>query len=327
MSRQNKQRKKFNKIVAIIGPTASGKTGLGVKLAYEFNGEIVSADSRQVYRGMDVGTGKDLVEYQIKLKAKGEKLKVINIPYHLIDVVDPWEEFSLAKFQKLAYKAIDNILSRNKLPIVVGGTGLYAQAIVDGYKLPSAVPDKKLRSELEKMNIKELWLKLTKLNPHFANRLSESDKKNKRRLIRYLEIASSGEGGESIFPSTNEEKRYETLILGLTWPKEILAERIYKRLIERLEKEGMIAEVERLHTQGVSWERLVSFGLEYKYIAWYLQEKLDYDQMVEQLFGAIKKFAKRQMTWFRRWERQGAKIHWIKDKKEARRLVKKFLSQ
>lgn len=327
MSRQNKQRKKFNKIVAIIGPTASGKTGLGVKLAYEFNGEIVSADSRQVYRGMDVGTGKDLVEYQIKLKAKGEKLKVINIPYHLIDVVDPWEEFSLAKFQKLAYKAIDNILSRNKLPIVVGGTGLYAQAIVDGYKLPLAAPDKKLRSELKKMNIKELWLKLAKLNPYFANRLSESDKKNKRRLIRYLEIASSGEGEKSIFPSTNEEKRYETLILGLTWPKEILAERIYKRLIERLEKEGMIAEVERLHTQGVSWERLVSFGLEYKYIAWYLQEKLDYDQMVEQLFGAIKKFAKRQMTWFRRWERQGAKIHWIKDKKEARRLVKKFLSQ
>jgi tRNA dimethylallyltransferase len=298
-----------------------------VRLAYEFGGEIVSADSRQVYRGMDIGTGKDLAEYKIKLKTKSGKSKVINIPYHLIDIVDPKEEFNLAQFQKLAYQAIDNILSRGKLPIVVGGTGLYVQAIVDGYKLPAAAPNKKLRSELEKMNTEELWLKLAKLNPNFANRLSESDKKNKRRLIRYLEIASGGEGKKNIFSSTNEERKYKVLILGLTWPKEILAERIYKRLIKRLEEEDMIAEVERLHSQGISWERLVSLGLEYKYIALYLQEKLDYDEMVEQLFRAIKKFAKRQMTWLRRWERQGAKIHWIKDKKEARRLVKKFLNQ
>jgi tRNA dimethylallyltransferase len=322
MSRQDKEIKQSNKIVVIVGTTASGKTGLGVKLAYEFNGEIISADSRQVYRGMNIGTGKDLAEYKIKLKTK-----VVNIPYHLIDVVDPQKKFGLAQFQSLTYEAINNIQQKNKLPIVVGGTGLYVQAIVDGYELPAVKPDEKLRRALEKMDIKKLYLKLVKLNPNFANRLTVSDKKNKRRLIRYIEIVSKKEKEEkNIFPSLNKEKKYRALLLGLTWPREILAERIYKRLIQRLEKENMIGEVEHLHAQGVNWDRLIGFGLEYKYITLYLQEKLDYDQMVERLFGAIKKFAKRQITWLRRWERQGVKIYWIKDEKEARQLVKKFLA-
>ena len=318
------------KIIAIVGTTASGKTGLGVKLAYKFKGEIISADSRQVYKGMDVGTGKDLAEYIIKQEnKKTRKQEIIKIPYHLIDVVEPTEEFNLAKFQKLAYEAIEDIMGRGKLPIIVGGTGLYVQALVDNYKLPEdAKPDKELREKLEELSAQELYEKLLKENPKFAKKLNNSDRNNKRRLIRYLEVVKTRMATNS---STNghkyisERKDYEYLIIGLTWPKEVLHERIYKRLIERLEQEEMIGEVDGLHSRGVSWQRLESFGLEYKYIALYLQEKLDYDEMVEYLHIAIKKFAKRQLTWLRRWERQGAKIHWVGDKSEAKKLADSFL--
>ncbi len=308
-----------NKIIAIVGTNASGKTGLGVKLAAKFNGEIVSADSRQVYQGLDVGTGKDLNEYQV-----GKK----RIFYHLIDVVGPKEDFSLAKYQKLAYQAIDDILARSKLPIIVGGTGLYAQAIIDGYNLSATKPDKKLRQELEKLDVDKLFKKLRELKPDFAEKLNGSDKKNKRRLIRYIEICKTRMTADL---DTNNRgfgeqlKRYNALVIGLTWSRETLHKKIQKRLIDRLEKKDMIREVEDLHKAGVSWQRLEDFGLEYKFIALYLQEKLDYDEMVEQLFIAIKKFAKRQMTWFRRWEKQGIKIYWIKNRGEAEKLVKEFL--
>ena len=326
------QTKNNNKIIVILGPTSSGKTGLAVKLAYKFNGEIVSADSRQVYRGMDVGTGKDLDEYKLevrskKLEVRSDKnkkvFKTVKISYHLIDVVSPKTKFSLAKYQRLAYKAINDILARGKLPIIVGGTGLYLQAVVDGYNLSKAKPDKKLREKLEKLDVDELFKKLQKLNRGFADRLHESDKKNKRRLIRYIEICKDTECpiGHSVSGAG-----YDFLLIGLTWPREVLMERIYKRLIERLEKEDMIGEVERLHKQGVTWKRLESFGLEYKYIALYLRKKLSYKEMVEKLNIAIRQFAKRQMTWFRRWERQETKIYWVKDRGEAERLVKKFLS-
>ena len=315
--------KRKNKIIVILGPTASGKTSLAVKLAYKFNGEIVSADSRQVYRGMDVGTGKDLCEYEIKHKnTKTQKQEVIKISYHLIDVVSPNTRFSLAKYQKLAYKAIEYILKRGKLPIIVGGTGLYLQAIVDGYKLSQVSPDKKSREKLEKLDVNELFKKLRKLKPDFANRLHESDKKNKRRLIRYIEICKDTECpiGHSVSGAD-----YDFLLIGLTWPREILLERIYKRLVEWLENEDMIGEVERLHKQGVSWKRLESFGLEYKYVSLYLRKKLDYKEMIEKTNISIRRFAKKQMSWFRRWERQGAKIYWVKDIGEAEKLVKKFL--
>ncbi len=314
---KKKDKKIENKIIAIVGTNASGKTGLGVYLASKFNGEIVSADSRQVFRGMDIGTGKDLNEYKV-----GKKI----IPYHLIDVIDPKEEFSLAQYQKLAYKAIDDILKRGKLPIIVGGTGLYAQAIVDEYDLAAIKPDKKLRQELEKMNADKLFKKLRELKFDFAEKLNESDKKNKRRLIRYLEIikGSSEEAGFTKGSSTFHGK-YNTLLIGLTWSREILHKKIQKRLLERLDNKDMIREVKRLHQQGISWQRLEDFGLEYKFIAQYWQDKLDYDEMKEKLFRAIKQFAKRQMTWLRRWERQGAKIHWIKNRGEAENLVKTFL--
>ncbi|MDD5290873.1 MAG: tRNA (adenosine(37)-N6)-dimethylallyltransferase MiaA [Patescibacteria group bacterium] len=309
-----------NKIIVVLGTTASGKTKLGVDLAYKFNGEIISADSRQVYKGMDIGTGKDLNEYEVK----SQKSKVKSIPYHLIDVVNPNTKFSLAKYQKLAFKEIDSILKKGKVPIIVGGTGLYLQAVVDNYNLSGAKPDKKLRGNLEKKTVPDLFSELKKINPKFAERLNESERKNKRRLIRYIEIMQD-KGVRPPIGGRTPKAGHDFFLLGLTWPKEVLKERIYKRLIERLEKENMAGEVEKLHREGVDWKRLESFGLEYKYISLYLQDKSSHEEMVEKLNIAIRQFAKKQMTWFRRWEKQGREIRWIKDGKEAEKLVREFL--
>lgn len=308
------------KVIVIVGTTASGKTKLGVELARKYNGEIVSADSRQVYRGMDVGTGKDLKEYATKLKVESEKLKEVVIPYHLIDVADPKDKFDLAQWYKMAKSAIDDIISRGKLPIVVGGTGLYAQALVDGYNLNDVKPDGKLRNQLERRNIDELFRMLSGLNFAFANKLNNSEKNNKRRLIRYIEILSKGRKQEMSRKGNDE---YDFEIIGVTYPKEELKKRIYQRLIDRLEKEDMIGEVKRLHKQGLSWERLESFGLEYKFIAQYLQDKLDYDETVNKIYIASCQYAKRQMTWLKRWEGQGRGISWYDNIKDLDSFVKK----
>jgi len=312
-----------NKIIVILGPTSSGKTGLAVKLAHKYHGEIISADSRQVYKGMDIGTGKDLGEYEIS----GVQHPIgcwtpMAIPHHLIDVVKPKTEFSLGKFKKKAEKAIEDVLKRGKLPIIAGGTGLYLQALVDNYDLSSVKPDKKLRARLEKKSAAELLNMLKKLDSMFVRKMHESDKKNKRRLVRYIEQSRIATNKLRI--ATNKSP-YDFLLIGLKWPRDVLRKRIYKRLVDRLEKEGMVDEVKRLKKEGVSWKRLESFGLEYKHAAWYLQGKLEYSEMVEKLNIAIGQFAKRQMSWFRRWERQGAKIYWVRDKKDVEKLIKKFL--
>ena len=307
---------KNKKILVILGPTSSGKTGLAVKLALKFDGEIISADSRQVYKYMDIGTGKDLGEYEIKSKAKGQKSKVI--PYHLIDIVHPNTEYNLAKFVRDANKAIQDVLDRGKLPIICGGTGLYLQALVDNFNLSQVKPNKKIRHELESLSASQLYAKLKKINKKFAEKLNDSDKKNKRRLIRYLETI-----GGSPIAKTKKKSVYDYLVIGLNPGKEILNKKIYKRLIERLEKEDMIGEVERLHEKyEVSWKRLSNFGLEYKYVSLYLQDKLNHEEMVEKLFIAIRQFAKRQMTWFRRWEKQGREIVWYQNDKEALKKIK-----
>lgn len=308
----NKKNNDRPKILVVLGTTSAGKTSLGVQLAYELNGEIVSADSRQVYKGMDIGTGKDLSEY----KVNGRKIK-----YHLIDVISPKQKFDLAKYQKLARLALEDILRRRKLPIIVGGTGLYIQALVDNYELSRVKPDLKKRVQLEKLSVPELFKKLSELKPDFASRLNNSDKNNPRRLIRYLEVVSSG----SLEINQRRQSPYDFLLLGLNLPDKILKAKIEKRIIDRLEKEDMIGEVKNLQKNGVSWQRLESFGLEYKFISQYLQDKFDYATMLDKLSTASYRFAKRQKTWFKRWEKQGQKISWLKDKNSALSIINKWL--
>jgi len=296
-----------NKIIVILGPTASGKTKLAVELAEKFNGEIVSADSRQVYRGMDIGTGKDLSEY--------------SVPYHLIDVVSPKIRFDLAKYQEAAFKAINDILKRGKLPILAGGSGLYLQAVIDNYRLSDIKSDLVLRKKLDKLSVEKLFKKLEELAPKMAVKLNQSDKNNKRRLIRYLEILSQDKN----FKSRSGKKKYQALLIGVNISREVLQQRIFKRLIQRLKEQDMVGEIEKLRKGGLSWKKLEEFGLEYRLIALYLQNKLQYDEMVKKLNLAIYQFAKRQLTWFKRWEKQGTKINWLKDDKKIEKLVKTFL--
>lgn len=307
--------KKFSKkpkVLVILGPTSGGKTSLAVRLANTFSGEIVSADSRQVYRGMDIGTGKDLGEYVVA----GKK-----IPYHLIDIVNPSTNFNLAKYQRLASVAIKEIIGRSNLPMIVGGTGLYLQSLVDNYTLASGKSDLKLRAELELLGAEKLFAKLKKQAPEFADKLNNSDRHNPRRLARYLEISAEGRLGEI----GKKEAKYDFLILGTNRPEEELKLRISQRRQEMIEREGLIEEVKSLHSKGVSWKRLVSFGLEYKYVSWFLMGKIDYDTMCLKLDIEICQFAKRQKTWFKRWEGQGTKINWVNDEKEAEHLIKNWL--
>ncbi len=300
-------------IIVILGPTASGKTKLGVQLAANFNGEIVSADSRQVYCGMDIGTGKDLKEYE----ANNKKIK-----HHLIDVVNPKDDFNLSKYQKLAYTSINDIIKRNKLPIIVGGSGLYLQAIVDGYNLSAESPLQEERFELEKLSVNDLYLILKKLKSGFAEKLNNSDKNNKRRLIRYIELLKNPEKKEK-----PKQKKFNSLLIGLKPQKEEMHAKIKKRLKDRLEKENMIGEIEYLLNSGITHKKLENFGLEYKYISFYLKGILDYEEMEAQLFIAIKKFAKKQRTWFARWERQGTQINWVLSYNESKILVNNFLKK
>ena len=295
------------KIIVVLGPTACGKTKLAIELANKFNGEIVSADSRQVYKGLDIGTGKDLGDY--------------NVPYYLIDVADPRRQFNLVKYQKLAFAAIDDILRRGKLPILVGGSGLYLQAVVDNFQLADAKRDLALRKKAEELNAKELFSKLDKLAPKMAARLNNSDRNNPRRLVRYLEIL----GQDKDFKSQTGRGKYEALIIGIDCPREVLKKKITARLVERLEQSKKIEKDWKLRAGGLGWKRLEDFGLEYKFISLYLRKKLSYDEMVEKLDIAICQFSKRQLTWFKRWEKQGAKIAWLKNKGGAVKMVKKFI--
>ncbi len=301
-----------SKVIVILGPTGSGKTALGVKLAAAFAGEIISADSRQVYRGMDIGTGKDLAEYKVGRK---------NIPHHLIDIINPNTKFNLARYQKLAVKAINDILHRGHLPIIVGGTGLYLQAVIDNYHLSAVKPDTKKRDALEKKGADFLFKKIQSLKPDFAAKINNSDKNNARRLARYLEIIEASE----TFELKRNASPFKFLVLGIDVDDVLMRAKIEKRLDTRLEKENMIAEVERLHREGVSYKRLISFGLEYKFISYFLQGKISRTEMRNQLLTAIYRFAKKQKTWFRRWEKQGRRIEWINDEKTATNKIIKFL--
>lgn len=327
---------KNNKIPVIIGPTSSGKTALAVKLALRLGGEIVSADSRQVYKYMDIGTGKDLPEYKVRMRNqesgirndfnfKKSKIKgefYINIPYHLIDIIHPNTSFDLAKFVKKATRAIEDVQKRGRLPIVCGGTGLYAQALVDAYNLSARGENKELRQKLEEKTLKQIQAQLKKVDLKKYQTLNNSEFNNKRRLIRLIEQAKS-KNCQSL-EIKNAYKKEDFIVLGITHPREVIKEKIYARLLDRMGREDMLSEVKRLHKKHrVSWKRMENFGLEYRYTSRYLRGKITYDEMIEQLNIAIRQFAKRQMSWYKRWEAQGQKIHWVKNQTEALEVIKK----
>lgn len=279
----------MQKLVVILGTNASGKSDLGIRLARHLGGEVVSADSRQVYRGLDLGSGK-------VTPAQADAVK-----HHLIDVADLSEYFSLAQYQRAAYQAIDALAAAGKLPFLVGGTGLYISAVVDGYELVDVPPNEALRDELENLPLPQLVERLEKSDPEAAGRI---DKSNRRRLIRAIEIASAGRPGAAARKSS---PRYDCLQLGLTWPRDLLEQRIEKRLRDRLAS-GMIDEVAGLRARGVSDIRLEKLGLEYRYITRYLRGELgDLDHLRQELLVAIRQFAKEQVTWFKR----DARIIWL----------------
>ena len=295
----------MNKLIVITGTNASGKSGLGVKLAKRFAGEIVSADSRQVFCGLDLGSGKITEE---------EKQ---GIPHYLIDVANPNDFFSLKDYQKLAYEAIDDIASRGVNAFLVGGTGLYINCVADGYNLTDASPDLKLRAKIEAMTREEIIKELEKIDPAALSRV---DILNKRRLERAYEKSIAGYGADK-----ESHPRYEVLEIGVTWPREVLYERIRERLDRRLD-EGMIKEVENLRANGATDEFLYKLGLEYRYILMYLRgEFADYNDFYNKLFMEIRHLAKEQMTWFRKRKN----IHWIdmqgNPEAEAVVLIEEFL--
>ncbi len=292
------------KIIVVVGPTASGKSDLAVDLALKFNGEVISADSRQVYKGLDIGSGKITKE-----EMKG-------ILHHLLDVEDPKNVYSVQDFKRHSEKAIKEILNRGKLPIVAGGTGFYTDVLVNNIDLPKVPPDNELRKELENKSTEEL---LRELSSHDRNRSETVDQKNKRRLIRSIEIAKV----LGNVPEATKNLKYNSLKIGIEIPKDKLKERIHERLLKRIDQ-GMIEEVENLHKNGLPFERLESLGLEYKYVAQYLQKKITKEEMVELLKTAIGQYAKRQMTWFKR----DKKILWFKleDLEKIKGKVREFLN-
>jgi len=297
------------KMIVILGPTASGKSGLGIFLARKFKGEIISADSRQVYRGMNIGTGKVSRKEQRAVK------------HYLLDVINPKKVFTVSDFKKLGEKSIKNILSKNRIPFIVGGTGFYIDALVKDFGLPEVPPDKKLRLKLEKITAENLYKELKRLDPHRARTI---DPKNKRRLIRALEIIKNT---SKPVPKLVSSIKYQVLWLGLK-PKNL--EKMIKLRLDKRLKQGMVKEVKNLLRSGVSRKRLYDLGLEYRWISEYLSDKASYTEMKKGLLRDIVKYSKRQMTWFKK----NKEIHWlapskvegIKNQREAEVLIRKFIS-
>ena len=267
----------YPKVVAVVGTNASGKSALGIELAKRYGGEVISADSRQVFKGLDLGSGKVTVE------------EMQGVVHHLIDVREPNEFFSMADFQKMSYAAIEDIRARGRLPMIVGGTGLYVDSVLDGYVLSDKEPDLAYRTELEKLTTPELYDMLMGLTPD-----AQVDRYNRNRVMRMIERIHDG---DSAVPT--KEKRYESLRLGVSWPRDVLGQHIDERLERRLQ-EGMIEEVQGLMDRGATTEFLLGLGLEYRFITQYLLGEMGREEMLEKLAIAIKQFAKRQMTWFRR---------------------------
>ncbi|MDZ7798529.1 MAG: tRNA (adenosine(37)-N6)-dimethylallyltransferase MiaA [Patescibacteria group bacterium] len=287
------------KLIIILGPTASGKSSLGISLAKKNNGIIISADSRQVYKGMDIGTA--------KVTKKERKI----VPHFLLDVVSPKKYYSAAQFKKEALKVIDKYSSQKNI-FVVGGSPFYIDSLISKKETFNIPPDYDLRKKLEKLSPEKLFKRLKKLNPKKAKKI---DKNNPRRLIRAIEVAKAKPKSKK-----NKTPEFKVLKIGLSRPREKLYQKIDERVDKRF-KQGMVKEVEDLRKKGLSWKRLNSFGLEYRFVAKYLKGQLKKEEMVQKLKYAIHDFVRRQMTWFRK----DKSIHWIKNQKQAESLINKFL--
>ncbi len=279
-------------MITILGPTATGKTRLAALIAYKLNGEIISADSRQVFKNMNIGTGKDYDDYNVK----GEIIKS-----HIVDIEEAGAEYSVHQFVKDFNIAYNLIIKKNKLPILCGGTGLYIEAVLKAYNLPEVPENKILRNDLKNKTLEELILILKKLKINH----NTTDFTDKERTIRAIEI--------EVFKNENNtetNKKINSKVFGITGNRELIKERITLRLKQRLQQ-GLIEEVENLLSKGVTHEKLLFYGLEYRYISLFLQNKITYNEMFNKLNIAIHQFSKRQMTWFRRMEKNGIKINWL----------------
>lgn len=292
-----------DKLIVICGPTASGKSDLAVLIAKKFNGEVISADSRQVYRGMDVGTG--------KITAREMK----GVPHHMLDIANPKHRFTVMEYKEKAEHTINEILLKKKVPILCGGTGFYIEAVVDNVVFPDVPPNTRLRKKLGAMSTMTLLQMIKKLDPHRALAL---DPHNKVRIVRAIEVATA----LGKVPPIKKQPQFDTLMIGITMPDNELRERIGKRLEKRLHH-GMIEEVKKLHKKGLTWKRMEELGLEYRYIARHLEGKLSKKEMVEQLTFEIWHYAKRQMVWFKKDKR----IEWYSPTAEKiiMRRVEDFL--
>ena len=282
-------------MITILGPTASGKTPVAARLAAEIGGEIISADSRQVYRRMDIGTGKDLEDYG-------------SVPYHLIDICEPGTKYNLFEYQQDFYDVYQQIQSRGAVPILCGGTGLYIEAVLKGYHLSPVPQNQELRDRLEGKTLTELTQMLTELKQKTGSNMhNTTDVDSCQRAIRAIEI----ETYNIEHPTPRRElPPVDSIIIGIDIDRELRREKITRRLKARLD-EGMVDEVKTLLNEGISPEDLIYYGLEYKFVTEYLIGQTSYDEMFTRLEIAIHQFAKRQMTWFRGMERRGFKIHWI----------------
>ncbi|MBO5133227.1 MAG: tRNA (adenosine(37)-N6)-dimethylallyltransferase MiaA [Paludibacteraceae bacterium] len=296
-------------LITILGPTASGKTSLATRLAFELNGEIISADSRQVYRSMDIGTGKDLSDYVVD---------GVHIPYHLIDIVEPGYKYNLFEYQRDFLQAYNAIQQKGRQPILCGGTGLYIESILKGYKLVPVPENPSLRAELERYELPQLTEKLKT----YKQLHNTTDVDTKKRAIRAIEIEEYYLEHEAEIP---EFPKINSLVIGVDIERELRREKISKRLRSRLD-EGMVDEVKNILASGVSPDDLIYYGLEYKYLTNYVIGKMTYDDMVSELEIAIHQFAKRQMTWFRGMERRGFTIHWIDATLPMETKIQKILS-
>ncbi len=305
-------------ILVIVGPTSSGKTSLGITLAQKYNGEVISADSRQVYRGLDLGTGK-VTETEMQ-----------GVPHHLLDIAEPSEIYTVHDFVRDGKAAITDILSRGKLPIIVGGTFLYVDSLLGRISTPEVEPNETLRAILETKSADDLFAELLLKDPVRAEKI---DQHNKRRLVRALEIVDA----LGVVPPSTPHEPYNALTLGISLPKEELVARIHTRLLERFNA-GMVAEVEGLVSRGVTYARLAELGLEYRYIAEYLQGKIPYEALVPGIEIKNRQLAKRQMTWLKRDKvntesREGAlgykSIVWVNptETKDIEKIVNEFLKQ